>query len=75
MSGIKVVSEVAGSVWKVLVAVGDKVEPGAPILLIESMKMEIPVLAPEAGVVIEILVAVGDLIAEGQAVATIKTSA
>jgi acetyl-CoA carboxylase biotin carboxyl carrier protein len=75
MPDTKVVSEVAGSVWKVLVAVGDKVEPDAPVLLIESMKMEIPVLAPEAAVVTEILVAVGDLIAEGQAVATIRTSA
>jgi biotin carboxyl carrier protein len=73
MPDTKVVSEVAGSVWKVLVAVGDKVEPDAPVLLIESMKMEIPVLAPAAAVVAEILVAVGDPVAEGQAVVTIRT--
>jgi acetyl-CoA carboxylase biotin carboxyl carrier protein len=73
MADTKVVSEVTGSVWKVLVAVGDKVEMDTPVLLIESMKMEIPVLAPDAGVVTEILVAVADPVVEGQAVVIIKT--
>jgi acetyl-CoA carboxylase biotin carboxyl carrier protein len=73
MADIKVVSDVAGSVWQLLVASGDKVSPETPVALIESMKMEIPVLAPAAGVITEVLVAVGDMIAEGQAVAVIRT--
>lgn len=72
MADTKVVSEVTGSVWKVLVAVGDSVEADAPVILIESMKMEIPVLAPDSGVVAEVLVAVGDPITEGQTVVTLK---
>jgi len=73
MSDTKVVSEVTGSVWKVLVAVGESVEADTPVMLIESMKMEIPVLAPESGVVTEILVAVSDPITEGQTVAMLRT--
>ncbi|MBY0531254.1 MAG: acetyl-CoA carboxylase biotin carboxyl carrier protein subunit [Xanthobacteraceae bacterium] len=73
MADTKVVSEVTGSVWKVLVAVGDSVEADSPVVLIESMKMEIPVLAPDSGVVTEILVATGDPISEGQAVIALKT--
>lgn len=73
MADTKVVSEVTGSVWKVLVAVGDSVEMDTPVALIESMKMEIPVLAPDSGVVTEILVAVGDPVSEGQAVVALKT--
>ncbi|MGE0339612.1 MAG: acetyl-CoA carboxylase biotin carboxyl carrier protein subunit [Xanthobacteraceae bacterium] len=73
MADTKVVSEVTGSVWKVLVAVGDSVEADTPVLLIESMKMEIPVLAPDSGTVTEILVAVGDPISEGQVVVALKT--
>lgn len=73
MADTKVVSEVTGSVWKVLVAVGDSVEMDTPVVLIESMKMEIPVLAPDSGVVTEILVAVGDPVSEGQAVVALKT--
>jgi len=73
MADTKVVSEVTGSVWKVLVAVGDSVEIDTPVILIESMKMEIPVLAPDSGVVTEILVAVGDAVSEGQSVVTIKS--
>ncbi len=73
MADTKVASEVTGSVWKVLVNVGDSVEADTPVLLIESMKMEIPVLAPDSGVVTEILVAVGDPITEGQAVVVLRT--
>ena len=73
MADTKVVSEVTGSIWKVLVAVGDTVEADAPVILVESMKMEIPVLAPEDGTVTEILVAVGDPVSEGQAVITLRT--
>jgi acetyl-CoA carboxylase biotin carboxyl carrier protein len=73
MAEVKVLAEVTGSVWKVLVKVGDAVEMDSPVVLIESMKMEIPVLAPESGVVSELPVAVGDSINEGDLVITIST--
>lgn len=65
MAEIRVRSEIAGSVWKIEVAVGDTVAGDDPLVILESMKMEIPLLAPQAGVVIEILVAEGEPIAEG----------
>ena len=65
MAEIRVRSEIAGSVWKIEVAVGDAVAEDDPLVILESMKMEIPLLAPQAGVVREILVAEGEPIAEG----------
>jgi acetyl-CoA carboxylase biotin carboxyl carrier protein len=58
-------SEVAGSIWKIDVAVGQKVAPGDVLIIIESMKMEIPVEAPAGGTVTEIRVAQGERIDEG----------
>jgi acetyl-CoA carboxylase biotin carboxyl carrier protein len=65
MAETRVRSEIAGSVWKIEVAVGDKVAEDDPLIVLESMKMEIPLLAPRAGVVRQILVAEGEPIAEG----------
>jgi acetyl-CoA carboxylase biotin carboxyl carrier protein len=65
MSDLRVRSEIAGSVWKIEVAVGDTVAEDDPLVILESMKMEIPLLAPRSGVVKEILVAEGEAIAEG----------
>ena len=65
MPELKVRSEIAGSVWKIEVAIGDTVGEEDPLIILESMKMEIPLLSPRAGVVREILVAEGDPIAEG----------
>ncbi len=65
MVEIRVRSEIAGSVWKIEVAIGDAVAEDDPLVILESMKMEIPLLAPQAGVVREILVAEGEPIAEG----------
>jgi biotin carboxyl carrier protein len=62
---IRVRSEIAGSVWKIEVAVGDRVAEEDPLVILESMKMEIPLLAPGAGIVAEILVKEGEAIAEG----------
>ena len=67
MAEIRVKSEIAGSVWKIEVAVGDAVAVEDPLIILESMKMEIPLLAPRAGVVRRILVAEGEPIAEGDA--------
>ncbi len=65
MAELRVKSEIAGSVWKIEVTVGDKVAEEDTLIVLESMKMEIPLLAPRAGTVIEILVAEGEAIAEG----------
>jgi biotin carboxyl carrier protein len=65
MAETRVRREIAGSVWKIEVAVGDTVGEEDPLIVLESMKMEIPLLAPRAGVVREILVAEGEPIAEG----------
>lgn len=72
MADTKILSEVAGSVWKVLVNVGDTVTTNTTVALIESMKMEVPVLASDDGVVVEIYLAVGDMVAEGQPVLAIR---
>jgi acetyl-CoA carboxylase biotin carboxyl carrier protein len=65
MAELRVKSEIAGSVWKIEVAVGDEVAEEEPLLVLESMKMEIPLLAPRAGKVKAILVAEGEEIGEG----------
>ena len=59
-------SEIAGSVWKIEIAPGDAVAEGDVLMILESMKMEIPVEAPSAGVVQTIQVAEGDPVKEGQ---------
>jgi acetyl-CoA carboxylase biotin carboxyl carrier protein len=73
MAAITVQSDVTGSVWKLLVSVGDKVSQDEPLMYAESMKMEIPVLAPEDGVVSQIHVAEGQAISEGDPVVELQT--
>ena len=65
MAELRVKSEIAGAVWKIEVAVGDRVAEEDALVILESMKMEIPLLAPRSGIVKEILVAEGDRVAEG----------
>jgi acetyl-CoA carboxylase biotin carboxyl carrier protein len=69
---IDVKSEITGKVWKIEAAVGQAVSEEEPIIILESMKMEIPVGAPKNGKVKEILVAEGDSVTEGQKVATLE---
>jgi len=66
---VEVKSEITGKVWKIDTKVGDKLEEDDPILILESMKMEIPIMAPADGTLVEILVAEEDAIEEGQTVA------
>jgi acetyl-CoA carboxylase biotin carboxyl carrier protein len=66
MAEIKIRADITGRVWKVMAAAGTRVEEDEPIILIESMKMEIPVAAPSAGTVKSLLVGEGDDVAEGQ---------
>lgn len=71
MASIKIKTEVTGSVWKIEAQAGQKLAAGDTIMILESMKMEIPVLAPKAGVVKEIRVSEGEAIGEGQLVAVL----
>ena len=68
----EVKAELVGNVWKIVVAVGDKVEEDDVLLILESMKMEIPVVAPGAGTVREIRVRETDVVKEGQVLAVIE---
>ena len=70
MSAIAIKSEISGSVWKILKSPGDAVVEEEPVMILESMKMEIPVMAPEDGVIASIDIAEGDAVAEGQVIAT-----
>lgn len=72
MALVNVKTEITGSVWKIVAKVGDQVEEDAPILILESMKMEIPVSAPEAGRVQAILVEEGQVVSEGSVVARLE---
>lgn len=60
-----VTAELVASVLTVEVAVGDRVGGTDPVVVLESMKMEIPVLAERAGVVRELVVAAGDVVRDG----------
>ena len=64
----RVAAEVAGKVWKIETVVGQTVAADDTLIIIESMKMEIPVVAPQAGVVSQIMVLEGDPVVEGQIV-------
>ena len=72
MARIEVKSEITGTVWQVKASPGDKVDSGDVLVVIESMKMEIPVITEDAGTVKEILVGEKDAVAEGQVVAVIE---
>ena len=66
-------SELAGTVWSIPVSCGETVAEDDPLVMVESMKMEIPILAPRDGVVKEIKVANGDLISAGQIVVILES--
>ena len=70
--GAEVEATVSGNVWKILVKVGDKVEKGEVVAILEAMKMEIDVEAPCSGTVSAILANASDPVEEGQAIATIS---
>lgn len=65
-------SEVTGTVWKVEAREGDTVAEDQVLLIVESMKMEIPLNAPAAGKVLRMLVREGEPVAEGQDVAVLE---
>ena len=71
MSHAKIRTEVAGTVWKIVAAKGATLAVGETILIMESMKMEIPIEAPHAGTLTELLVAEGDVLKEDDVVAVL----
>jgi acetyl-CoA carboxylase biotin carboxyl carrier protein len=64
-------AEMVANVWKVVAAEGDHVNDGDILVILESMKMEIPVLAEDTGVLTKLHVVEGDVIQEGDLIATI----
>ena len=60
-------AHITGTVWKIECAVGDTIEEGDTVAILESMKMEMPVEAEDDGTVSEILVAEGQAVSEGDA--------
>ena len=72
MAKHNVESEVTGNVWKVLLEAGATVEAGDVIIILESMKMEIPVEATVAGTLVEVLVAPKEQVEEDQVLAVIE---
>jgi acetyl-CoA carboxylase biotin carboxyl carrier protein len=65
-------AHITGVVFQVVAGAGTNVSAGDPILILESMKMEIPVEAPRAGVVRELRVSEGQTVQEGEVVATLE---
>ena len=69
---MEVRAEMVANVWKVVVAQGDNVADGDTLVILESMKMEIPVLAEGDGTVSALHVAEGDVVQEGDVIAVIE---
>jgi acetyl-CoA carboxylase biotin carboxyl carrier protein len=67
----EVLSEMVANVWRVMAAAGDAVSVGDPLVILESMKMEIPVESPADGTVREIRVQEGGVVQEGDVIAVI----
>ena len=64
-------AEIVANVWKLVAAEGDEVGAGDPIAVLETMKMEIPVIAPAAGTVTGVRVTEGQIVQEGDVIAVI----
>ncbi|HEX3487899.1 MAG TPA: biotin/lipoyl-binding carrier protein [Streptosporangiaceae bacterium] len=65
-------AEMVANVWKVVASAGDTVEDGDTLVILESMKMEIPVLAEAAGTLSTLAVSEGDVVQEGDLIAVIE---
>jgi acetyl-CoA carboxylase biotin carboxyl carrier protein len=69
---VDVKTEITGIIQMIIRGVGDSVDEDEPVIMLESMKMQIPIAAPESGTVTEILVEPGDTVTEGSVVARIE---
>jgi acetyl-CoA carboxylase biotin carboxyl carrier protein len=74
MARTDIVSEMDAKVFEIVAAAGAPVEAGADLLILESMKMEIPVTAPAAGRLVEVRVAAGQMVVEGQVLAVFESA-
>jgi biotin carboxyl carrier protein len=68
----EVKAELVGNLWKIVVEVGQAVEEDDTLMILESMKMEIPITTPISGTVTQILVTEGQVVQEGQTVAVVE---
>ena len=68
----KIEAHITGTVWKIEVSAGDSVDEGDTVVILESMKMEMPVEAEEAGVVKEIAVEEGQAVSEGDVLVVLE---
>jgi acetyl-CoA carboxylase biotin carboxyl carrier protein len=68
----EVKAELVGNLWKIVTEVGQQVEEDDTLMILESMKMEIPITSPMNGTVMQILVAEGEIVQEGQTVAVVE---
>jgi len=64
-------AEMVANVWKIVAKTGDRIAEGDTIVILESMKMEIPVIAEEEGTLTSIAVAEGDVVQEGDLIAVL----
>jgi acetyl-CoA carboxylase biotin carboxyl carrier protein len=65
-------AHITGTVWKIEVKIGDKVEEGTVVAILESMKMEMPVEAEDEGEIVEILITEGQAVTEGAPLVRLK---
>ncbi|WP_099865899.1 biotin/lipoyl-binding carrier protein [Pararhizobium haloflavum] len=72
MAIIEIKAEITGNVWTIQVRPGDQIDEDTPILILESMKMEIPIVATDGGKVVDILVSEGDTVQEGATIARLE---
>jgi acetyl-CoA carboxylase biotin carboxyl carrier protein len=68
----EVLAEMVANVWKVVVQAGDPIAEGDPLVILESMKMEIPVESPVSGIVKELRVQEGGVVQEGDVIAVVE---
>ena len=73
MARVNVESEVTGKVWKIETQVGDAVDEGEVLMILESMKMEIPIESPATGTITELLVEIDDTVEEDQLIAIVDS--
>jgi acetyl-CoA carboxylase biotin carboxyl carrier protein len=71
---VEICAHITGTVWKIEVKVGDVVQAEQPVVILESMKMEMPVEASTAGTIGSVLVAEGETVDEGDVLVTIEPS-
>ena len=72
VAGTKITAGAAGKIWKIVAAEGQSVKAGDPIVILEAMKMEIPIVAPKDGVILKITVSEGNPIEAGDLLATMN---